>query len=94
MSGPMFSHDLVFLFNGAEEQMLPASHAFITQHPWAKDLALFINIRLTSSMTAQLIASSLAPGESGTVSKWQFSRMASLLSSPGDEESLSLATTF
>ncbi|XP_017025012.1 endoplasmic reticulum metallopeptidase 1-like [Drosophila kikkawai] len=38
-----FNHPIVFLFNGAEENPLEASHLFITQHPYAENCAVLLN---------------------------------------------------
>lgn len=49
------NHPIVFLFNGAEENGLAGSHAFLTQNPWFEKVGVLLNLEVTGAGGKELM---------------------------------------
>jgi Peptidase family M28 len=56
-SSPPLQNDVIFVFSDAEENSDLGARAFVTQHPWAKDVRLALNFEATGNKGASILYS-------------------------------------
>lgn len=54
-SGPPLKNDVIFLFSDGEEAGLLGADAFVSEHPWAKDVGLVLNFEARGNSGASLM---------------------------------------
>ena len=54
-AGPALSHSFLVLLNGGEESMFVAAHAFATQHRWAADYRVVVNLEAIGAGGASVV---------------------------------------
>ncbi|BFG06210.1 endoplasmic reticulum metallopeptidase 1-like [Drosophila madeirensis] len=79
-----FQHPIVFLLNGAEENPLQASHAFITQHKWAKYCKVVINLDSAGTGGREILFQS-GPNNSWLVEYYKVSALHPFGTTMGEE---------
>jgi Peptidase family M28 len=77
-------HSVIFLFNGVEETSLRGSHGFITQHKWARDVKVVINLDAAGSGGKEMLFQH-GPGNSWLLDHYRAIKRSPLAQVAGEE---------